>query len=221
MRTKLSILTVVIVLSACGTGVALDDGALADLRQSSESVDGLTDEDLQTLAAVICEGLKSGTAPEGFIKQAWVDIGVENVDLDAVVATAYIIDAACPEVMTPELAPAHEPIPISFTLIGSDGDKYSYSTLSGCQGEGGYSDIREGMLFNMTDERGEVLGVARLDQSQEIALGCEMSGAFDVTFEELDDDTLYIVGDRSGRRGELAYTGAELRQSGGVELSLG
>lgn len=77
------------------------------------------------------------------------------------------------------------------------------------------------MLFNLTDDGGDVLGVARLDDSEKNALGCTVSGAFAVTFGELDDETLYLVGDRAGRRGELAYTGAELKERGGIDLSLG
>lgn len=149
------------------------------------------------------------------------EVGVTEIGLEELLASLDIVNAACPDEVTPELAADSEPIPMSFTLLGSDGDEFTYSEISGCQGEGGYADIREGMLFNLTDERGDVLGVARLDNSEVNSLGCEVSGAFAATFGELDDESLYLVGDRAGRRGELAYTGSELKEQGSIDLSLG
>lgn len=192
------------------------------LRASSESVDDFTDSQLRTVTDSLCEAFAEPEAESGTaMDEAWAEAGVEEVELDEIIASLELVEAACPEVLNADLVADNEPIPVSMTLVGSEGDEYTYSVLSGCQGEGGYSDIRDGMLFNITDERGDVLGVARLDNSEETSLGCEVSGSFAVTFGELDDDTLYIVGDRAGQRGELAYTGAELKQQGGVELSLG
>ena len=210
------------VLAACGSAPSLDDDALSDLRSSNELGD-YSDEDLRTVADSLCEafGSSDNGASDSPLDDAWAEVGATEVGLEELLATLDIVDAACPDEMTPELAADSEPIPMSFTLLGSEGDEFTYSEISGCQGEGGFSDVREGMLFNLTDERGDVLGVARLENSEANALGCEVSGAFAVTFGELDDESLYLVGDRAGRRGELAYTGSELKEQGSIDLSLG
>ncbi|MEQ8717745.1 MAG: hypothetical protein RIE08_09050 [Acidimicrobiales bacterium] len=112
-------------------------------------------------------------------------------------------------------------VEVSFTLLGTEGDEYSYDILGGCEGDGGYGDIREGMIMNMTDQFGDVISIASLDASFESFLGCELSGRFSITYAELDLDSTYLIGDRQGRRGELAFTGQELIDNDGVQLSLG
>lgn len=217
------IVVATLLLASCGGGVALDDAAIADLRESTDELDEYTDSQLRTVATSLCDALAgdSESTSDGAVDAAWSEAEVDDVGVDEILAALAIIDSACPEALTPEVAADNEPISMSFTLVGDEGDEYTYSAISGCQGEGGYGDIREGMLFNLTDAQGDVLGVARLDDSEETSLGCELSGAFPVTFGELDDETLYIVGDRAGRRGEIAYTGTELVQQGEIALSLG
>ena len=220
--TRTTFVMVALILAACGSAPSLDEEALSDLR-SSNDLEGYSDEDIRTVADNLCQSIGDSDTgdSDGLLDAAWAEVGAAEVGLEELVASLDIIDAACPDALTPELAADSEPIPISFTLLGSDGDDFTYSEVSGCQGEGGYGDIREGMLFNLTDERGDVLGVARLDNSDLSSLGCEVSGAFAVTFGELDDESLYLVGDRAGRRGELAYTGSELKAQGSIDLSLG
>ncbi len=210
-----------LLVAACGDAALLDDEALADVRADNE-LGGYTDEQLRSVARSLCEQFVDADMDFGTVLDAaWAEAGTDDVGLEEMVASLDILEAACPDAITPELAADSEPIPISFTLLGTDGDDFTYSAISGCQGEGGYSDVREGMLFNLTDERDEILGVARLDTSELTSIGCQVSGSFAVTFGELGDDTLYLVGDRAGRRGELAYTGSELKQRGSIDLSLG
>ena len=130
-------------------------------------------------------------------------------------------DEALPEA-TPTPDAMSEPIPMSFMLIGEEGDDYTYDALSGCKGDGGYGDIREGMLINMTDSRGNIIGLAELDGSENMSpLGCRIEGTFDVSFDDLDPDITYLIGDRAGKRGEIAQSGQEIIDFEGIALSLG
>lgn len=222
IRRYLVWLSTALLIVACGSTSSLDEDAITELR-SSNDLEGYSDEELRTVAEHLCREIEDGTddTSDSVLDNAWLEAGTEEIGLEEMLASLEMLDAACPDAVTPELTADSEPIPISFTLLGTEGDEFSYSEISGCQGEGGYSDIRQDMLFNLTDERGDVLGVARLESSELTSLGCEVSGAFAVTFGELDDDSLYIVGDRGGRRGELAYTGSELKEQGSIDLSLG
>lgn len=224
-RLFVRVFTLTLVLAACGGGSGLDEDGLTELRADNEILEDFTDEELRDVAAALCDAYSSageGRSNSGdLIETAWEVADVDDPGVDEIFASLDLLDAACPDALTPELAADSEPITMSFTLLGDDGDEYSYDFLSGCEGLGGYRDVKEDMLFNLTDEQGDVLGVARLGDSEETSLGCQVSGAFSVTFGELDDDTLYFVGDRAGGRGELAYTGAELRERGSIDLTLG
>jgi len=227
-RIVLLVLVMALVLAACAGGRTLDDESISELRAADEDfLSDFTDEELREVATALCDGYSAVVAGESsdnsgdLMKAAWDLASVKKAGAGVILASSALIDAACPEVLTTELAADSEPITMQFTLIGSEGDEYEYSAVSGCEGQGGYGDVREGMLFNLTNEQGDILGVARLDESEKTSIGCTISGAFSVTYGELDDDTLYIIGDRAGDRGELAYTGAELREQGEITLSLG
>jgi hypothetical protein len=217
----------VVLVAACSSDSGLSDESLAELRASNEYFDEFTDDQVQAVATALCDGISSesedGQSSEDgdVMDQAWSTAGVEEVGVDEILASLDLVEAACPDSFTSEFAADNEPIPISFTLVGTEGEEFTYSVIGGCEGDGGYSDVKDGMLFNLTNEQGDVLGVARLEDSEQTSLGCEVSGAFSVTFGDLDDDTLYFVGDRAGNRGELAYTGSELKEQGAIELSLG
>jgi hypothetical protein len=225
-RRPLYIILLFGLMTACG-GTSLDEEAITELRANDESLDEYSDDELREVATALCDGYSEAGAEEAssdsgdLIDTAWAVAGVEEVGVEEILASLELLEAACPEALTPELAADSEPIPITFTLLGTEGEEYEYSDSSGCAGLGGYGDIREGMLFNLANEQGDVLGVARTDDSEDSSIGCEISGVFSVTFGDLDDDTLYPVGDRAGERGELAYTGAELREAGSIDLSLG
>lgn len=210
-------------MAACGGGVSLNGSALREIRDSAD-LDAYSDDDLLVVAEYLCQAMEDSGGSEGsgnMFDDAWGEVGADEAGLDELLASITIITTACPELSTSELVEENSAIPLSFTLRGSENDQFTYTAFDGCQGEGGYGDVHQGMLFNLTDEQGEVLGVARLDESALTSTGCEISGTFPVTFGELDDDVLYLVGDRAGRRGELAYTGAELKQQGSIDLVLG
>lgn len=224
--SALRLLLFVGLIAACA-GSSLDDESIAALKTNSEFLNEYSDDELREVATALCDGYSAAGTEDSssdsgdLIEAAWAVAGVEDIGLEEIVASLELLDAACPDALTPELAADSEPIPITFTLLGDEGNEYAFSDLSGCEGQGGYADIREGMLFNLTNEQGDVLGVARLDDSEITSFGCQIYGAFSVTFGDLDNDTLYLVGDRAGDRGELAYTGAELRDAGSIDLSLG
>jgi len=200
---------------------ALCDGyAAVDAGESSDNSGDLV-QTVWDLTGVTEAGASVILANFALMEAAWDLASVKKAGAGVILASIALIDAACPEVLTTELAADSEPITMRFTLVGSEGDEYEYSPLSGCKGQGGYEDVHEGMLFNLTNEQGDIVGVVRLDESEETSIGCTISGTFSVTYGELDDDTLYFVGDRAGSRGELAYTGAELREQGEIALSLG
>lgn len=223
MARKLSVLLLfAVVLTACGGAPSISTEDLADLRATHRLAD-YSDEDLLTVARNLCEAFtgSGGGFSAGGLDEAWAEVGSDEVGIDEILASIDLLQASCPEALTPEVVADSEPIPVSFTLRGSNGDEFTYSAFGGCSGLGGYGDFREGMLFNLSSERGEILGIARLDESELTSSGCRVSGSFAVTFGQLRDDVLYVVGDRAGRRGELAYTGAELKQRGSIDLTLG
>lgn len=123
-----------------GASAVLDEHGLADVREETD-LDSYSDDELRAVAEALCSALSDASNGDDdfdeMIAEAWSEAGTDEIELAEIVATLGLVEAACPEPLTPELAADNEPIPISFTLVGDSGEEFLYSAASGCRGEGG------------------------------------------------------------------------------------
>lgn len=105
----------------------------------------------------------------------------------------------------------------TFTLIDTSYSPY-YTSIDtsgfGCEGAGGYSDIRTGTAVTVKNAAGILLGSAQLAAGSGDSSSCTF--AFSVNLTEGEDDYVVSV----SHRGDMHYTWSQL-STGGIRLSLG
>jgi len=95
----------------------------------------------------------------------------------------------------------------SFVLFGERNDDFRVRS-TGCVGLGGYDDIHPGTQFKISNESGEVIGVATLEPDPDAS---SRSCAF-IFVTEVPDAKFYTF--TLGRRGDLTYSKAEMEEMG-------
>ena len=115
---------------------------------------------------------------------------------------------------TPAEAPARS-IDVEFVLHDASGN---WTTGKTCSGSGGYSDLAAGDQATLTDERGQILGSATLDDgTADDASHCK----FLFSFPSVSGGAAFYSVE-VGRRGKITMSAAQLDASGSTfSLSLG
>lgn len=105
----------------------------------------------------------------------------------------------------------------TFTLVDTSYSPY-YTSIDtsngGCEGAGGYRDIRSGTAVTVKNGNGSFLGSTVLSVGSGTSTSCEFS--FGVSLTEGEDDYVVTV----SQRGEVHYSWEKLA-SGGIHLTLG
>lgn len=127
------------------------------------------------------------------------------------------VDAYCPKFS--EGFHVLETVTVSgtFTLIDSSPSTYFPSITSygsSCSGSDGYSDVKAGTQVVVKNGKGEILATTTLGPGTGNGYQCTFPVSFDIT----EGQDRYMVS--TGRRGEMSFTFAELKNNGLV-LTLG
>jgi hypothetical protein len=105
----------------------------------------------------------------------------------------------------------------TFTLQGNslaDGNFIAYD--GGCDGTGGYDDIKAGLQVTVSNEAGTVIANGALGTGNETGNGCQ----FPFKVERVPVAKFYKIA--VGHRGELSYSHAEMKAAGWkVDFTLG
>lgn len=197
-----------VALAGAGVGVYLylhreqvspEDRYLGALKQSGHAGEFNSDANAIAHGRQVCRQLTDGGPQQGMPAD---QVAVQNF---------------CPEFADGFHVLETATITGTFTL-NDDSPNVYYPLIkvegSTCTGSGGYSDVSAGTPVTVKNGKGEILTTAYLEPGQGSSYRC----VFSVTFVITEGQDRYVVG--VGRRGELSYSFAELKDKG-VALHLG
>jgi hypothetical protein len=142
-------------------------------------------------------------------RRPWLLLGV--VIFVAVVAAGAFLALAGSGAFVP-----HHTVAGTFTLTDTDTDPSITTIANGCEGTGGYSDIRPGAGVTLKDGDGKVLATSFLDSGSGTANSC----SFTFSLANVPEAPFYTV--EISHRGQLSYSLSDMKaQDWSLSLTLG